>query len=194
MDQKRIPHRGYQMLIGYARVSTDDQKLDLQVDALKRAGCERIYQDVESGSRDDRGGLADAMMALQRGDTLMVWKLDRLGRSLRHLVDTILALQDRGVNFRALSGDIDTSTTTGRLVFHIFASLAEFERDVTHERTMAGLAAARARGRVGGRRPLLTQGQIERAKAMLAMPDHNRRSVAQSFNVSRSTLRRALLD
>lgn len=139
------------MHIGYARVSTTDQHLDLQTDALHAAGCERLYTDTVSGAKVDRPGLTAALDACRPGDTLVVWKLDRLGRSLPHLVETVRDLIARGVGFQSLQESIDTTTSGGKLVFHIFASLAEFERDLIRERTNAGLSAARARGRKGGR-------------------------------------------
>ena len=133
------------MLIGYARVSTIEQNLDLQQDALKRAGCERIFEDKESGVKAERAGLAGALETLRPGDTLVVWKLDRLGRSLKHLVETVQALSDRGIGFKSLQESLDTASSGGKLIFHIFAALAEFDRDIVRERTQAGLAAARAR-------------------------------------------------
>ena len=138
-------------LLGYARVSTGDQHPDLQVDALEAAGCYRVFVDTASGALAARPALDQLLDQLRPGDTLVVWKLDRLGRSLRHLVDTIAGLADRGVGFRSLQEQVDTTTSGGKLVFHIFAALAEFERDLVRERTSAGLAAARARGRTGGR-------------------------------------------
>src|ERR671939_1153496 len=149
------------MLIGYARVSTDDQNLDLQRDALQKAGCEQIYTDAVSGTKDQRPGLEDALSHLREGDTLVVWRLDRLGRSLRHLIDTVTSLAAEGVGFKSLTEAIDTTTTGGKLVFHIFGALAEFEREIIRERTRAGLAAARARGKNGGRPKSLTQKQVQ---------------------------------
>lgn len=148
-------------LIGYARVSTLEQKLDLQTDAFQRAGCEKWFSDIASGSKDARPGLAQALAALRPGDTLVVWKLDRLGRSLSHLVTTVNALAARGVNFRSLQENIDTTSAAGRMVFGFCAVLAEFEREIIRERTRAGLDAARARGRKGGRKPKLSSEQIE---------------------------------
>src|SRR3954468_10749744 len=139
------------MLIGYARISTDDQNLDLQRDALTKAGCEQIYTDRVSGTKATRPGLREALSHLRSGDTLVVWRLDRLGRSLRHLIDTITDLQQRDVGFRSLQEQIDTTMPGGKLIFHIFGALAEFERDLIRQRTLAGLAAARARGHAGGR-------------------------------------------
>jgi DNA invertase Pin-like site-specific DNA recombinase len=136
------------MLIGYMRVSTGEQSLDLQRDALARVGCERVYDDVCSGRAPDRPGLSKALDVAREGDALVVWKLDRIGRSLPHVVGLVGDLHKRGIGLKGLTGDVDTTTATGRLVFGIFATLAEFERDLIYERTMAGLAAARARGSV----------------------------------------------
>src|SRR3954463_14872122 len=144
------------MLIGYARVSTLDQTLALQQDALTAAGCEQLYTDTVSGSVTERPGLTDALSHLRSGDTLVVWRLDRLGRSLTHLIETVRKLHALGIGFRSLQEQIDTTTSGGKLVFHIFGALAEFERDIIRERTQAGLAAARAQGRQGGRRKTLT--------------------------------------
>ena len=137
--------------IGYARVSTGDQDTALQLDALRNAGCERLFEDKASGVKTDRPGLAEAIRYVRDGDTLTVWKLDRLGRSMTHLLQTVSDLEGRGVGFRSLTENIDTTTPTGRLVFHIFGALGQFERDLIRERTNAGLAAAAARGRKGGR-------------------------------------------
>jgi DNA invertase Pin-like site-specific DNA recombinase len=139
------------MLIGYARISTGDQTLDLQRDALAVAGCGRVFEDVASGAKASRPGLEEALSYLRAGDTLVVWRLDRLGRSLPHLIETIAALAERGIGFWSLTEQIDTTTSGGKLIFHVFGALAEFERDLIRERTQAGLAAARARGRKGGR-------------------------------------------
>src|SRR3712207_6386249 len=139
------------MLIGYARISTLDQSLALQQDALRAAGCERIFTATASGARTDRPGLADALEHLRTGDTLVVWRLDRLGRSLEHLMETIRELHEQGIHFKSLQEQLDTATSGGKLVFHVFGALAEFERDLIRERTRAGLEAARARGRRGGR-------------------------------------------
>src|SRR4249919_976304 len=139
------------MLLGYARVSTHDQTLALQQDALTQAGCDRIFTDTASGAKAERQGLEEALSHVRRGDTLVVWKLDRLGRSLPHLIETITGLQERGIGFKSLTEQIDTTTSGGKLIFHVFGALAEFEREVIRERTQAGLTAARARGRTGGR-------------------------------------------
>src|SRR5205807_3105608 len=136
---------------GYARVSTLDQNLDLQNDALEAEGCEKVYTDKTGGTKAERPGLERALADLQAGDRLVVWKLDRLGRLLRHLIETVTNLRDRGVGFQSVREAIDTTTSGGKLIFHVFGALAEFERDIIRERTLAGLAAARARGRKGGR-------------------------------------------
>src|SRR5438874_1441719 len=139
------------MLIGYARVSTQDQTLNLQRDALEKIGCSKIFTDTISGSTTERKGLDEALQFLREGDTLVVWRLDRLGRTLKHLIETITDLSKRQIGFKSLTESIDTTTSGGKLIFHIFGALAEFERDLIRERTKAGLAAARARGRKGGR-------------------------------------------
>lgn len=155
-------------LIGYARVSTADQNPDLQRDALAAVGCARVFEDEASGARADRPGLAQALDYLRDGDTLVVWKLDRLGRSLPHLIETVASLAAKGVGFRSLTEAIHTTTPGGRLVFHLFGALGEFERDLIRERTRAGLAAAAVRGRKGGRKPVATPDRIDRARAMIA--------------------------
>jgi DNA invertase Pin-like site-specific DNA recombinase len=149
------------MLIGYARVSTADQTLALQQDALNKAGCDQIFTDTASGSAADRAGLEQALSHLRPRDTLVVWRLDRLGRSLRHLIDTVTDLEARGIGFRSITEAIDTTTSGGKLIFHIFGALAEFERDIIRERTQAGLTAARNRGRSGGRPKSLTANKAE---------------------------------
>lgn len=176
------------MLIGYMRVSTGEQSLDLQRDALERVGCERVYEDVCSGRATERPGLNHALEVARDGDALVVWKLDRIGRSLPHVVGLVGDLQKRGVGLKVLTGDVDTTTATGRLVFGIFATLAEFERDLIHERTMAGLAAARARGRAGGRPRVMTKQKLKAAMAMMADRDNAARDVAKQLGVSVSTL------
>ena len=155
------------MLIGYARVSTTDQNLDLQKDALNKADCEKIHEDYASGAKTDRNGLEAAIDSLRKGDTLVVWKLDRLGRSLRHLIEVINLLNNRGCYFRSLQENIDTGSSGGKLIFHVFGALAEFERDIIRDRTMAGLAAARSRGRVGGRPKKMDSKKITYARALL---------------------------
>ena len=176
------------MLIGYMRVSTADQSLDLQRDALEKAGCERIYDDVCSGRATERPGLARALEVARAGDALAVWKLDRIGRSLPHIVQLVSDLRARDVGLKVLTGEIDTTSSTGRLVFGIFATLAEFERDLIHERTLAGLAAARARGRMGGRPRMMTRAKLKTAMAMMADRDNAARDIATVLGVSLSTL------
>src|SRR3954449_11123309 len=156
------------MLIGYARVSTHDQTLDLQLDALKKAGCEKLYTDTASGAKAERQGLDEALEYAREGDILVVWRLDRLGRSLQHLIETITLLNNRKVGFRSLTENIDTTTSGGKLVFHIFGALAEFERDIIKERTNAGLEAARTRGKLGGRPKALSPEKIKLAKRLYA--------------------------
>lgn len=155
-------------LIGYARVSTAEQNLALQRDALAGVGCETVFQDHASGAKAERPGLADALAYLRRGDALVVWKLDRLGRSMAHLIDTVRELETRGVGFRSLTEGVDTTTPGGTLVFHIFGALAQFERDLIRERTNAGLKAAEARGKKGGRKPVVTPDKLARAHVHLA--------------------------
>ncbi len=179
-------------LLGYARVSTTVQDPVLQLDALSAAGCWRTWTDTASGSRSERPQLVEVMAALRPGDTLTVWRLDRLGRSLPHLIETVRGLVERGVGFRSLQESIDTTTPGGRLVFHIFGSLAEFERDLIRERTYAGLAAARARGRRGGRPSVMTAVKRKQATRMIA-EGTPLSEVAAVVGVSRSTLYRQLL-
>ncbi|MEO1988943.1 MAG: recombinase family protein [Martelella sp.] len=176
------------MLIGYMRVSTGEQNLNLQRDGLEQAGCEKIYDDVCSGRATERPGLAKALEIARAGDALVVWKLDRIGRSHAHVVALVSDLQKRGIGLKVLTGDVDTTTTTGRLVFGIFATLAEFERDLIHERTMAGLAAARARGRAGGRPRVMTRQKLKAAMVMMADRENAARDVASQLGVSLSTL------
>ena len=177
------------MLIGYARVSTQDQNLDLQTDALIKAGCQKVFDDKMSGSRAQRPGLTKALETLREGDTLVVWKLDRLGRSVKNLVDLVGDLHGQGVQFRSLTDAIDTGTPSGRFFFHVMASLAEMERELTVERTRAGLEMARQRGRTGGRKRQMTDSKIQAAKQLLAngVPP---REVAQNLGVSVPTLYR----
>jgi DNA invertase Pin-like site-specific DNA recombinase len=178
------------MLVGYARVSTPDQSLNLQRDALKKTGCKRIFSDVAGGAGVERPGLAKALEYVRRGDTLVVWKLDRFGRSLRDLVESVNALKERKVGFRSLQEALDTTTSGGRLVFHVFAALAEFERDLIRERTQAGLKAARARGRMGGRPRILTGKRLELAQALFNDPKNSPRDIAKTIGVSLATLYR----
>jgi len=175
------------MRVGYARISTTEQNLDLQTDALHAAGCEHLFTDTISGTRVDRPGLAAALGECRTGDTLVVWKLDRLGRSLPHLVETVRALGVRGVGFKSLQENIDTTTSGGKLIFHIFASLAEFERDLIRERTTAGLAAARARGRKGGRPKGVDQKKQKAALALKRDPRHSIREICEIVGISRNT-------
>jgi DNA invertase Pin-like site-specific DNA recombinase len=184
-------------LIGYMRVSKADgsQVLDLQRDALLAAGVNErhLYGDTASGKKDDRLGLAACLQALREGDTLVVWKLDRLGRGLRHLVNTVHDLTNRRIGLKVLTGHgaaIDTTTPAGKLVFGIFASLAEFERDLISERTRAGLASARARGRKGGRKPKMTSAKLRLAMAAMGKPETNVASLCTELGVTRSTLYR----
>lgn len=182
---------GEWMMIGYARVSTDEQSPALQFDALKRAGCERIFTDYASGARTTRPALEEALCALKQGDTLVAWRLDRLGRSLSHLISLISQLEARGVAFRSLSEAIDTGTASGRLLFHVMGALAEFERALIGERTRAGMAAARARGAVLGRPRKLSLDQVASAHRSLVRSRRSVRDIATELSVSRSTLRRA---
>src|SRR5262249_28068338 len=177
------------MLIGYARVSTYDQNLDLQRDALQKAGCEHIYSDTISGSKAERKGLEEALAYLRPGDTLVVWKLDRLGRSLKHLIETVNELHGRGIGFRSLTENIDTTTSGGKLIFHIFGALAEFERDLITERTNAGLTAARARGKKGGRpkSPLSEIQKIQLAKQMYEDKKIPIADIYKGLHIPRST-------
>ncbi|MUL39487.1 recombinase family protein [Gloeocapsopsis dulcis] len=175
------------MLIGYARVSSLDQNLDLQIDALDKAGCDRLFTDTSSGAKDDRPGLHNALSHLRPGDTLVVWRLDRLGRNLKHLITTVSNLNYRDVYFRSLTENIDTTTSAGKLVFAIFGALAEFEREIIRERTLAGLAAARARGRKGGRRLKYSDKKIAAAMQLAAGSDDPITEVCESLGISRST-------
>ena len=174
--------------IGYARVSTDDQHLDLQRDALQQAGCRVIYEEAASGKSAARPELEQCRKALRAGDTLVVWRLDRLGRSLHDLVQIVAELEQRGVHFESLTEKIETGSASGKLQFHVFAALAEFERNLIRERTHAGLAAARARGRKGGRKPALTPQQVREIKALLRDPGIPVASIAGRYGVSRATI------
>lgn len=180
------------MLVGYARVSTQDQKPELQLDALTAVGCEKVFEEKASGAQRDRPQLQAAIDYMRDGDTLVVWKLDRLARSIKQLIETVEMLEGRGVGFRSLTEAIDTTTSGGRLVFHIFAALAEFERSIIRERTMAGLASAKARGRLGGRPPALSAEDLAHAKALLRDPDITVEQVAKRLGVVSSTLYRHL--
>lgn len=174
--------------IGYARVSTDDQHLDLQRKALMQAGCAAIYEEAVSGKSAARPELEQCRKALRAGDTLVVWRLDRLGRSLPDLVQIVADLERQGVGFESLAEKIETGSAAGKLVFHVFAALAEFERGLIRERTQAGLAAARARGRSGGRRPKLDEQQVREIKVLLRDPGIRVADVARRYGVSRTTL------
>ncbi len=180
------------MRIGYARVSTQDQHPELQLDALAAASCEQIFQEKVSGKDKDRPELDTCLKVLRTGDTLIVWRLDRLGRSLKDLVEIVHTLEARGVSFQSLTESIDTTNAGGKLVFHVFAALAEFERNLIRERTIAGLTAARARGRMGGRRVKLSKTDVRKAAAMLLDPLMTKTEVAKHFKVTRVTLNLAL--
>jgi DNA invertase Pin-like site-specific DNA recombinase len=164
------------MLIGYARVSTHDQTLNLQQDALEKAGCTKIFTDTASGAKTERKGLDQALTYVRKGDTLVVWRLDRLGRSLPHLITTMTDLEERGIGFKSLTENIDTTTSGGKLIFHIFGALAEFERNLIRERTQAGLTAAKARGKKGGRPQALTARQLGIAQDLYEKRYPNRRN------------------
>ena len=178
------------MKIGYARVSTFDQNLDLQIDALTDAGCKKIFSDTASGAKDERKGLLEAVSHARAGDVLVVWKLDRLGRSLKHLIEIVNRLHENEVGFASVQEQIDTTTPGGKLVFHVFGALAEFERELIRERTNAGLKAARARGKQGGRPQKLTAKQIEQARAMMKDRNVTIDSICQTLKISKPTLYR----
>ena len=177
------------MLIGYARVSTHEQTLNLQQDALTKAGCTKIFTDTSSGANTERIGLEDALTYVRKGDTLVVWRLDRLGRSLPHLIATMTDLEERGIGFKSLTEHIDTTTSGGKLIFHIFGALAEFERNLIRERTQAGLVAARARGKKGGRPKALTAKQVEIAQDLYEK-QHPIAEICRTLKVSKATLYR----
>lgn len=176
------------MLIGYARVSTDDQHLDLQNDALTAAGCERIHCDKAGGARAERPGLRRAFEDLRAGDTLVVWRLDRLGRSLKDLIARAETLEQRGAGLKSLQESIDTNSSGGRLVFHLFGALAEFEKNLVRERTRAGLAAARARGRLGGRRKTLDLERRRHVVALYRSREHTVKEICRLMGISKPTL------
>lgn len=177
------------MLIGYARVSTADQNLALQKDALKKAGCERIYEDQTSGTKDNRAGLEKALEMLRENDTLVVWKLDRLGRSAKSLIALIGDLNAKNIHFKSITDSIDTSTPSGRFFFHVMASLAQMERELIVERTRAGLASAKKQGKVGGRKRSMTESKLVSAKKLLEAGGHPR-DVAKDLGISLATLYR----
>ncbi len=179
------------MQIGYARVSKEEQHLALQLDELNRAGCERIFEDTITGASAERPSLNRVLGELRPGDTLVVWRLDRLGRSLRHLIELITTLDERGIGFKSTTEQIDTTTSGGKLIFHIFGALAEFERNLIRERTMAGLAAARARGRMGGRRKWLTSDRkVQLARTLYQEKAHSIEDICKTLGISRATLYR----
>jgi DNA invertase Pin-like site-specific DNA recombinase len=176
------------MLIGYARVSTIDQNLALQLDALKKAGCQKIFEDKASGGKVDRPGLQSILNFAREGDTVLVWRLDRLGRSLKHLIEMVTQLNERGIGFRSLQESIDTTTSGGKLVFQIFGALAEFERNLIQERTRAGLEAARTRGRNGGRPKALDRKKIELAYQLYDAKKQSVKEICQILGISKPTL------
>ncbi len=180
------------MLVGYARISTNEQNLNLQTDALTKAGCEKIFTDTASGAKSDRTGLTEAINFMRKGDTLCVWKLDRLGRSLKHLIETVLALQALGKGFCSLQENIDTTTSGGKLFFHIFGALAEFERDIIRERTRAGLASARSRGRLGGRPSIMNSKKLKMATSLYADGETQVGEICETLGISRATFYRHL--
>src|SRR5881227_29598 len=181
------------MLIGYARVSTQDQTLNLQRDALEKIGCSKIFTDTISGATTERKGLDEALAYVRAGDSLVVWKLDRLGRSLKHLIETITALNNRKIGFKSITENIDTTTSGGKLIFHIFGALAEFERDIIRERTNAGLTAARARGRLGGRPKAHTLNppkKVALAQSLYENKNNTIEEICKTLHISRATLYR----
>ena len=180
------------MIVGYARVSTDDQSTAAQLPELKKAGCKKIYQESVSGRTMDRPELERCLNHLEEGDTLVVWRLDRLGRSLRDLLEIVNRLEKQVVGFISIKEKFDTGTAAGRLIFHFFASLAQFERELIRERTMSGLSVARARGRVGGRKPKLSPQQIRSVKTLWASHEHTRHVIAEQFGVHVSTIDRII--
>ena len=182
------------MNIGYARVSTEDQNLDLQLDALEKAECIHIFKDKASGVKTDRNGLKKALNYLREGDTLVVWKLDRLGRSLRHLIEVINRLNDRNVYFKSLQENIDTTSPGGKLIFHVFAALAEFERDIIRERTLAGLESARSKGKVGGRPKVMDKKKIAMAKKLMEDETNSIPDICKTLGFSRASLYRYLIE
>lgn len=175
------------MKIGYARVSTNDQNKSMQLDALRAAGCERVFEDTASGATESRPGLDEALAFARKGDELVVWKLDRIGRSLPHLVKLMTQLRDQGIGFRSVTENIETETPGGRLVMHMFAALAEFERDLIRERTRSGLESARARGRTGGRKPL-EPAKLKALTAMWATKTMTANEIATQLDIGRRTV------
>lgn len=189
MEQGNLMTDDNSLKIGYARVSTDDQNLDLQRNALTKAGCTKIFEDTMSGAKADRPGLSEALEYLEKGDTLVVWRLDRLGRSVRDLIDLTGRLDKAGIHFESIAEKIDTSRDTGKMVFHTFALLAEFERNLTRERTQGGLESARARGRKGGRPPLPSE-TTKAIQDMMANPDNSPEKVMKALGISKTSLYR----
>jgi DNA invertase Pin-like site-specific DNA recombinase len=180
------------MNIGYARKSSADQNFDLQLDALNKAGCERIFDDVASGAKSDRQGLKNAIEFARSGDVIVCWKLDRVGRSLRDLIETINTLKDRGIGFRCLTQPVDTTNSAGMLVFQIFGAMAEFERSLIRERTQAGLLASRARGRLGGRPKSVNENRIASASTLYKDGKMSINQICQTLKISRATFYRDL--
>lgn len=180
------------MLVGYARVSTQDQNLDLQKDELTKAGCEKIFYDIASGAKSERTGLNEAIKYIREGDVLVVWKLDRLGRSLKHLIEIVSELEKEKVGFKSLRENIDTTSPGGRLIFHVFGALAEFERELIRERTNAGLSAARSRGRKGGRPKVMDEKKVTMAKALFNDKKNSVKDICETLKVSKPTLYRYL--
>src|SRR5260221_179988 len=174
------------MLIGYARVSTQDQTLNLQLDALEKIGCSKIFTDTASGSSTERKRLEEALEFVREEDMLVVWRLDRLGRSLKHLIETITSLSNKGIGFKSITENIDTTTSGGKLIFHIFGALAESERDIIRERTQAGLQAARARGRLGGRPKALNTKKQLIAQALYNDKNNSIEEICKTLNISRA--------
>ena len=176
------------MLIGYARVSTDDQNLHLQIDALKKSGCEKIFEDRFSGAKSERLGLQKALQYLRSGDTIVVWRLDRLGRSIKDLIDMVSLFESKGIGLKSIQETIDTSSSSGKLIFHIFGALAEFERNLIRERTQAGLQAARARGRTGGRPKALNDDKRALTVKLYEEKTHTVIQICQMMGISKPTL------
>jgi DNA invertase Pin-like site-specific DNA recombinase len=188
---KKKGDRAKSLLIGYARVSTEDQNLELQLGALKKAGCSKVFTDKTSGAASDRPGWKEALSYLRETDTLVVWKLDRLGRSVKGLVDLVMNLESQQVHFKSLTDSIDTKTPAGRFFFHVMASLAQMERELIVERTRAGLDAAKKQGRIGGRKRLMTEKKLSAARKLLALGTPPR-EVAQNLGISVPTFYRWL--
>ncbi len=180
------------MLIGYARVSTQDQTMDLQKDALEKSGCSKLFSDMISGAVTERKGLEEALQFAREGDIIVGWRLDRLGRSLKHLIETVTNLSSRGIGLKSLTENIDSTTSGGKLIFHIFGALAEFERGIIRERTQAGLAAARARGRLGGRPKALDEKNAEMARQLYRDKTNAIADICRTLSISRATLYRYL--